>query len=63
MKKLPGDIIILHMCNINDNHMVPEIPRAMDRIFSHIRLFLLPFYFPTAEKNQNLKKLKKKKTT
>ena len=22
LKKLPGDIIILHMCNINDNHMM-----------------------------------------
>ena len=21
-KKLPGDIIILHICNINDNHMM-----------------------------------------
>ena len=33
MKKTPGDIIILHMCTINDNHMtygygmVPEIWR------------------------------------
>ena len=22
MKKTPGDIIILHMCNTNDNHMM-----------------------------------------
>ena len=22
MKKIPGDIIILHMCTINDNHMM-----------------------------------------
>ena len=22
MKKLPGNIIILHRCNINDNHMM-----------------------------------------
>ena len=22
MKKMPGDIIILHMCTINDNHMM-----------------------------------------
>ena len=22
MKKTPGDIIILHMCTINDNHMM-----------------------------------------
>ena len=22
MKKLPGDIIILHMCTINENHMM-----------------------------------------
>ena len=24
MKKLPGDIIIFHMCNLNDNHMVND---------------------------------------
>ena len=22
MKKMPGDIIILHMCTVNDNHMM-----------------------------------------
>ena len=22
MKRMPGDIIILHMCTINDNHMM-----------------------------------------
>ena len=22
LKKIPGDIIILHMCTINDNHMM-----------------------------------------
>ena len=39
MKKTPGDIIILHECTINDNHiwyMVPEIWSASDRIFYHL---------------------------
>ena len=38
MKKMPQDIIILHLCTTNDNHMmymVPEIWSALDIIFSH----------------------------
>ena len=46
MKKKTGDIIILHMCTINGNHMimVPEIWSMTDRIFCHFGLFfaLLP---------------------
>ena len=48
MKILPGDIIILYRCNINDNPMMygscPNIPSAMDRIFCHFGSFfaLLP---------------------
>ena len=47
MKKLPGDIIILHRCNINVTiiwFMAPEIPSVTDRIFCHFGPFfaLLP---------------------
>ena len=37
LKETPGDIIILHICTINDHlhHMVPEIWSATDRIFCH----------------------------
>ena len=53
-------MIILHMCNINDNHMihVSEISSTTDKIICHFGLFfaLLPLKIP---KKQNLKKLKK----
>ena len=47
MKKTPGDIIILHMCTINDNHMMYgswDMEHVTDRIFCHFGLFfaLLP---------------------
>ena len=46
MKKIPGDIIILHMCTINENHMmyimVPEIWSATE--FFLILDHFLPFY-------------------
>ena len=46
MKKIPGDIIILHMCTINENHMmyimVPEIWSATE--FVLILDHFLPFY-------------------
>ena len=40
MKKMPGDIIVLYMCTINENHMmygcmVPEIWSTTERIFCH----------------------------
>ena len=47
MKKQSGDIIILHSCNINDNHMMYG-SRNMDH-----------FYPPNNPKNQNLQKMKK----
>ena len=60
MKKTPGDIIILHKCTINGNHMMYgswniRCDRQMDKIFCHFGSFfaLLPFNSP---KNQNLKK-------
>ena len=53
-------MIILHMCNINDNHMihVSEISSTTDKIICHFGLFfaLLPLKIP---KKQNLKNWKK----
>ena len=47
MKKTLGDIMILHLCTTNNNHMmymVPEIKSTTDRIFCHFGPFfaLLP---------------------
>ena len=60
MKKAPGDIIILHMCSINDNHviMVPQTWSTTDRIFCHFGLdfVLLP---PNNPKNQDFTEMKK----
>ena len=38
MKKTPGDITILHMCTINDNHMMYEKMKKMpgDIIILHM---------------------------
>ena len=46
-KKPPGDIIILHICTINENHLMYvswDMEHVTDRIFSHFRLIfaLLP---------------------
>ena len=46
-EKTPRDIIILHMCTINDNHMMYgswDMKHVTDRIFCHFGLFfaLLP---------------------
>ena len=41
IKKLPGDIIILHLCTTNDNKMhVPEILSTTGKIFCHFVHFL-----------------------
>ena len=64
--KTPGDIIILHMCTINDNHMiwymVPEIRSLTDRIFCHFGLLFFVFLFPLLT-NQKTKVLTKWKQT
>ena len=44
MKKNPGDIIILHMCTINDNHMMYEswvIEREKQNFLSFLTVFCL----------------------
>ena len=58
LKKTPGDIIIFHMCTINDNHMimVPEISSATE--FFVILGYFLPFYPLNNPKNQNIEKIK-----
>ena len=52
MKKTPRDIVILHMCTINEvpkmkiiRWMIPKILNATDRIFSHFRPFFALFNF------------------
>ena len=60
-KKTPGDIVILHICTINDNHMIYgfwDVEHVMDRIFV-ILDHILHFYPPKNPKNQNFKKIKK----
>ena len=46
LKKAPGDMIILHMCTINGNHVMygPEIWSMTDKFFCHFGPFfdLLP---------------------
>ena len=55
MKKKPGDIIILHRCNINENHMMYD---SWDTDPNGQNVFaLLP---PNNLKNQNFEKLEKK---
>ena len=60
MKTTPGDIIILHKCTKNDNHIckVPEILSTTDKIFCYFGPFfaLLP---PTPLTTQKIKILKK----
>ena len=60
MKKVPGDVIILHMCTKNQNHdlMIPEIWSAADIIFCHFGPFL-PLCPTNNSENQNLEKMKK----
>ena len=58
MKKKPGDIIILHMCSINDNHTMYD---SWD--MEHNRQNFLSFWIifcPTMDpENQNFGKMKK----
>ena len=59
-KKMPGDIIILHMCTINDDHMMSgSRDMKCNRTFCHYRPFL-PIYPTNNSKNQNFQKMKTK---
>ena len=57
-KKLPGDIMLLHMCIINDNHMINgswDTERDGQNFFSFWTIFL-PVYPPNTPKNKNFEK-------
>ena len=62
MKKLPADIIILHRCNINDNHIMYGSweNECNKQHFFVILDHFLQFYPPNNPKNQNFEKLKKR---
>ena len=61
VKKPPGDIIALHMCNINENHMtmVPEMWSMWQTEFFVILDHFFPFYHPNNPENQNFEKYEK----
>ena len=61
MKKMPGNIIILHMCTINDSHIIHGSwdMECDGHNFLSFWILFLPFYTPPPPnnpKNQNLKK-------
>ena len=61
IKKAPGDIIILQICTINDNHIFVCFLRYGSRCaqsFVILDNFLL-FYIPNNPQNQNFEKMKK----
>ena len=61
MKKIPGDIIILHMCTINQNHMMYgswDIEHNRYN-FSHFK-WLFALLHPNNPENQSFEKMKKK---
>ena len=60
LKKIPGDIIILHMWTKNDNQRkYGSWDIEHDRQFFVILDHFLPFYSPNNPKNQNFEKIKK----
>ena len=62
IKTMPGDIIILHMCTINENHMMHDscdMERDRQNFFSFWTIFW-PFTPHTKPENQNFEKTKKK---
>ena len=56
LKKTTGDIIILHICTIIDNHMVYGSWDMEHKRFFVILDCFFPFYLPMDPENQNLKK-------
>ena len=60
VKKTPGDIILLHMCTINQDHMMYG---SWDMKFNRQNFFVilgnfLSFYPPNTLKNENIKNVK-----
>ena len=61
MKKILVDIIILHMCTINENHMMNgswDMERDRQNFFLILDHYL-PFYPPNNPENQNFEQMKK----
>ena len=58
MNKNPGDLIILHKCTKNHDHIVPETWHMTDVIFIFHFELSLPFYPLTAQKIKIKKKSK-----
>ena len=57
---MSGDIIILHICTINDNHDVWLLRyEAPQRIFFFILGRFLSFYLPMDPEHQNFEKVNK----
>ena len=65
MYKKPADIILLHMCTINEDHMMSGFwnIRHDRQSFYVILSHFLPFDPPNNLKNQNFEKNEKKKIT
>ena len=60
MNKIARDIIILHKCTKNHNHMLyGSWGKQWDTEFLFIVGHFLPFYSPNDPKNQNCEKMKK----
>ena len=58
-KKIPEDIILLHMCNINQDHMMYSSWNIKCKGQSFFVIFY-PLTLLTTQKNQNSEKVKKK---
>ena len=61
-KKTPGNVIILHICTINDNYMMMygswDMQCDKRNIFVILDCFF-PFYLPMNQENQNFETMKK----
>ena len=57
MKKIPGDIVLLHMCAINEDHMI-YVSRNVRCNWQHFLLFWAIFYSFTPLTTQKIKILK-----
>ena len=59
-KKVPGDIVNLHLCTTNDNHDIWFVKYQVKQTEFFVLLgYLLPFYRPNNPENQNFEKMKK----
>ena len=57
-KKIPGPIILLHMCAINQDHMFGSWDMKFNLCFCHLDHFFCPFYSPNTLK-MKISKMKK----